>query len=339
MAYEQVVADPVSPCTDVWALGLIAHVLLTGRSYWKSANKPAAIVQSLFAEIVSLPMEPPRQRLRESGLPNRLPEAFDAWLLRCIDRQPERRFESAGAAIDALDRALAGCDSRPLVSSEAGPSASFEARADETGARPETGRTAIARSSELSSTSLPVVSSGLATTAAPLPSATPSNGSRSRRVLVVVAAAIATSGGTWLLMPSGTSDDTLSTDPVQAQSSVPSAAAQPVEGGEASTPGQPALRLAPETGSNVPSTSPAPTEAPVRERAAPRKEQDEEALPAPPARAEAPKASRVDPRPRRRLAAEPKASKRPAAALPSDPAKPDEKLTPSEVFDAWNTPR
>src|SRR5688500_5274471 len=59
MAFEQVTAGPLSPQTDVWALGLITYYVLTGRRYWRSAEQPGAGVQSLFAEILTLPMEAP----------------------------------------------------------------------------------------------------------------------------------------------------------------------------------------------------------------------------------------------------------------------------------------
>ncbi|HWO08755.1 MAG TPA: protein kinase [Polyangiaceae bacterium] len=108
MAYEQVVAEPLSPQTDVWALGLIAYFLLTGQLFWRSAADPDAGIQALFAEIVALPIPSARVRMREQRLTLDLPDAFDAWLARCLDRAPSRRFESAGATINALDTALRG---------------------------------------------------------------------------------------------------------------------------------------------------------------------------------------------------------------------------------------
>jgi serine/threonine protein kinase len=104
MAFEQITAGVLSPQTDVWALGLIAHYVLTGTRYWRSAERQGASVQSLFAEILTLPLEAPSLRLRESNPDVFLPPAFDAWLLRCIDREPSQRFPTAGAAIEALGR-------------------------------------------------------------------------------------------------------------------------------------------------------------------------------------------------------------------------------------------
>jgi len=104
MAFEQITAGVLSPQTDVWALGLIAYYVLTGARYWRSAERQGASVQSLFAEILTLPLEAPSLRLREQNRDVALPPAFDAWLLRCIDREPSQRFPTAGAAIEALGR-------------------------------------------------------------------------------------------------------------------------------------------------------------------------------------------------------------------------------------------
>lgn len=114
MAFEQVTAGRLSPATDIWALGLIAYYALTGERYWRSANAEGAGVQSLFAEILTLPLEPPSVRMQQQGLANAFGEAFDAWLLECIDREPSRRFPSAGAAVDALSRVFAHPSSIPV---------------------------------------------------------------------------------------------------------------------------------------------------------------------------------------------------------------------------------
>ena len=106
MAFEQVTAGALSPQTDVWALGLIAYYMFTASHYWRSANAPSANVQSLFAEILTLPLEAPSVRLRQQNVNVELSPAFDSWLLECIQRDPARRFASAGAAIDALAQAF-----------------------------------------------------------------------------------------------------------------------------------------------------------------------------------------------------------------------------------------
>jgi len=110
MAFEQASGGRVTPQTDVWALGLIAFFLLTGRPYWKTAHNDEAGLNSLFAEILSLPIDPPSQRLRELGEQPAWGPDFDEWFLRCVDREPARRFASAGEAARALSRALLGTE-------------------------------------------------------------------------------------------------------------------------------------------------------------------------------------------------------------------------------------
>src|SRR5688572_15388248 len=68
MAFEQVTAGALSPQTDVWALGLIAYFMFTASHYWRSANEPSANVQSLFAEILTLPLEAQCVRLRHQSV-------------------------------------------------------------------------------------------------------------------------------------------------------------------------------------------------------------------------------------------------------------------------------
>ena len=102
MAFEQAGVGTISPRTDVWALGLIAFYILTGQSYWRTANTAEGSLTQLFGEVLSLPIVPPSQRLTELGRPANLPAAFDPWFLGCVNRDPDQRFASAGAAIAAL---------------------------------------------------------------------------------------------------------------------------------------------------------------------------------------------------------------------------------------------
>lgn len=102
MAYEQAGVGAITPQTDVWALGLIAFHLLTGTSYWRAAHMPEASLTQLFGEVLSLPLDPPSQRAAELGLSTQLPPAFDRWFFGCVNRDPQQRFATAGAAIAAL---------------------------------------------------------------------------------------------------------------------------------------------------------------------------------------------------------------------------------------------
>jgi serine/threonine protein kinase len=106
MSFEQITGRALSAQTDVWALGLIAFYMLTGARYWRFGDGEPSSVQALFAEILSSPHEAPSVRLREQSSSVDLPGAFDAWMLRCIERDPLQRFASAGAAVQALQQVL-----------------------------------------------------------------------------------------------------------------------------------------------------------------------------------------------------------------------------------------
>lgn len=105
MASEQALGDASSPVTDIWALGLIAFYLLTGHSYWLTVKRDGSEAQ-LFAEILTLPLVPASQRVRELGLAVSLPPTFDRWFFCCVNRNPAQRFASAGLAAGELSRLL-----------------------------------------------------------------------------------------------------------------------------------------------------------------------------------------------------------------------------------------
>jgi len=106
MAPEQYEAGRVTPATDVWALGLIAFELLTGRSYWKAARDGNATPASIMYETCLGDLAPPSNRVADLGLRAALPDGFDAWFARCVQRQPELRFLDARAAFESLAAVL-----------------------------------------------------------------------------------------------------------------------------------------------------------------------------------------------------------------------------------------
>jgi serine/threonine-protein kinase len=105
MAYEQASGGEVTRATDIWAFGLIAFTLLTGRSYWRGAQTESGRAQT-FGEILTLPLAPASERARELGATAELGAAFDDWFFRCVNREPSARHGSAGEAARDLMRAL-----------------------------------------------------------------------------------------------------------------------------------------------------------------------------------------------------------------------------------------
>lgn len=104
MAPEQTrLGDPITPATDIWALGLLAFFLLTGRIYWRSgADERQHAVTGVLREVIEEPLVPASQRAREYGVSEHIPKGFDAWFVRCVSREPASRYVSAQEAANAL---------------------------------------------------------------------------------------------------------------------------------------------------------------------------------------------------------------------------------------------
>ena len=88
-------AEKLGPQSDIWALGLIAYLMLVGEGYWT-----AETLTHLIAQIAYEPMP----KASERGAP--LGEAFDSWFDKCCAREPENRYESASEAVRELATAL-----------------------------------------------------------------------------------------------------------------------------------------------------------------------------------------------------------------------------------------
>ena len=97
----------VAPSCDVWAIGLIAFWLFTGRSYWRGGNSTEPSIATLLREVVLDPLVPASQRAAELGVANLLPHGFDAWFARSVERNPALRYQNAQQAFAAIDALLA----------------------------------------------------------------------------------------------------------------------------------------------------------------------------------------------------------------------------------------
>ncbi len=81
---------------DLWALGCIVYECLTGRTVWNADQGVAMIL----AQIAGAPIPRP-SRLRKD-----LPKTFDRWFLKALERDADKRFQTAGDFAEALSKAL-----------------------------------------------------------------------------------------------------------------------------------------------------------------------------------------------------------------------------------------
>ena len=135
MAPEQTeLGSRVTPATDVWAFGLLAFYVLTGRSYWHLVVDGSTVsAPVLLRQIVLDELPPASVRARELGIPaHLLPPGFDAWFARCVTRLLHDRFASGAEALAAL-RIVLGRLPSPLASTELVPRAPLPSMVTMTG--------------------------------------------------------------------------------------------------------------------------------------------------------------------------------------------------------------
>jgi WD40 repeat protein/tRNA A-37 threonylcarbamoyl transferase component Bud32 len=106
-APEQVEGKGVGPAADIYALGAIFYQMLTGRPPFQAATVHQTLEQVKTADPV-LP----------SRLQPGLPRDAETIALKCLEKDPLRRYADAAALADDLDRFLS---ERPILARPTGP--------------------------------------------------------------------------------------------------------------------------------------------------------------------------------------------------------------------------
>src|SRR5262249_22375113 len=86
----------LGPATDVYALGTILYEAVTGRPPFQAPTVSETLEQVRFHE----PVPPGR-------LQRRLPRSLETVCLKCLEKEPRRRYASAGGLAEDLRRFLA----------------------------------------------------------------------------------------------------------------------------------------------------------------------------------------------------------------------------------------
>ncbi len=103
-APEQLRGDSVTTATDVHGLGLLLYRLIAGRHPWAVAGRPReAIEQAILSEPPTRP-----SRVAPAAERRRLAGDLDTIVLKALHKEPARRYATAAALAEDLERHLAG---------------------------------------------------------------------------------------------------------------------------------------------------------------------------------------------------------------------------------------
>ncbi len=95
MSPEQIRMEPIDGRSDVFAVGIVLHELLTGRRLFRSTNEYTRARMVLESEI-ALP----------STVNPAVPAAVDGIVMHALERNPQARYQDAAEMADNLEKAL-----------------------------------------------------------------------------------------------------------------------------------------------------------------------------------------------------------------------------------------
>ena len=101
---EQIRGEPVTVVSDVYSLGAVLYELLSGRNPHRFANRSLLEIERTICE---QPAIRPSRAVEDRSLARRLSGDLDTILLRALDKDPKRRYQSVQEFGDDLQRHLA----------------------------------------------------------------------------------------------------------------------------------------------------------------------------------------------------------------------------------------
>ncbi|MBR7800525.1 serine/threonine-protein kinase [Undibacterium fentianense] len=109
---EQVRGEPVSTATDIYSLGVLLYVLLTGaRPYGRQASTPIEAARSVLEETPTKPSSLSAEQVSDPDwirTRKKLKGDLDNILLKALEKEPARRYSSVDALIADIRAHLSG---------------------------------------------------------------------------------------------------------------------------------------------------------------------------------------------------------------------------------------